>query len=354
MTVTRVCYCSREDVKAAIDVKASAYSDARIDSACEAAADSIEGLTHRKFYPVTATRYFDWPNYQMAAPWRVWFDEREVADATNAVVKSGTVTIAASSVFFEPVNSGPPFTYMELDRSTSASFGYNKTPQRDISVTTSFGFWTQTTPAGTLTVALSDTTGTSVQVSNGAAVGVGDYILIDTERMIVTDRAMVTTGQSQQGAGAGTASMADVSLGVTDGTKFTPGEVLLLGSERMLVVDVTANTVTVKRGWDGSVLATHSGATIYASRLLTVTRGALGSTAATHLINTAIGRGVVPGLIRRLAVAEAETILLQEVGGYAGVQGSGPAMVSGVGKGVDAIRAQAYSQFGRMGRIGVV
>ena len=354
MTVTRVCYCTREDVKAAFDVKASAYSDARIDSACEAAADSIEGLTHRKFYPVTATRYFDWPNYQMAAPWRVWFDERELADTAGVVVKSGTTTIAASSVFFEPVNSGPPFTWMELDRSTSASFGYNKTPQRDISVTGPFGFWTQTTPAGTLALALSDTTGTAVQVSNGAAVGVGDYILIDTERMLVTDRAMVSSTQTQQGSGAGTASMADVALGVTDGTKFTAGEILVLGSERMLVVDVTGNTLTVKRAWDGSVLATHSGATIYASRLLTVARGALGSTAATHLSTTAVARGVVPGLIHRLAVAEAETILLQEVGGYAAVQGSGPAMVSGVGKGVDALRAQAYSQFGRMGRIGAV
>ena len=121
-----------------------------------------------------------------------------------------------------------------------------------------------------------------------------------------------------------------------------------------MALDVTGNTLTVKRQWDGSVLAAHSGATIYASRLLTVTRGALGSTAATHLSTTAVARGVVPGLIRRLAVAEAETILLQEVGGYAAVQGSGPAMVTGIGKGVDALRAQAYSQFGRMGRVGVV
>ena len=354
MTISRACYATREDVKAALDVKLTARSDTLVDQAVEGASDAVDGLCNRVFYPTTATRYFDWPNYQYAAPWRLWLDRWELADTAGVVVKSGGVTISSASVFFEPVNSGPPYTCMELDRSSTAAFVAGTTPQRDISITGPFGFWVKTAAAGTLAVALTDTTGTSVQVSNGAAVGVGDNILIGAERMLVTDKAMVTSGQAQQGSGVGTALANDQALTVTDGTKFAVGEVLLLGSERMLVVDLAGNVLTVKRGWDGTTLATHSGATVYVSRLLTVTRGALGTTAATHLINVAVNRHVVPPLVKQLAVAEAEVTLLQQSAGYASIVGSGSGMVTGIGKGLDALRCQALDQFGRRARVRAV
>jgi len=172
--------------------------------------------------------------------------------------------------------------------------------------------------------------------------------------MLVVDRATVTTGQTQQGSGAGTANQADVALGVTDGTKFAVGEVLTLGTERMLVVDVVGNVLTVKRGWDGTVLATHSGATIYASRLLTVVRGALGTTAAAHLISTAAARHLVPPLAKTLTIAEAMVTQLQMTSGYAASVGSGAGKVTGLGMGLNGLRAQAAQLLGRKTRIGVV
>ncbi len=201
---------------------------------------------------------------------------------------------------------------------------------------------------------MSDTTGTTPSVTNSAAVGVGDNILVDSERMLVTDKTMVTTAQTQQGSGVSTASAADVTLAVTDGTKYFTGEVLLLDSERMLVVDISSNNLTVKRAWDGSVLATHSGATIYALRQLTVTRGALGTTAATHLSAAAVNVALVPSMVKELAVGEALNEILQESAGYARTQGQGAGAQTNLGMSLDAIRRQALAQFGRKARVRVI
>ena len=79
-----------------------------------------------------------------------------------------------------------------------------------------------------------------------------------------------------------TAQQNNVTISAS-GSGFNVGEVILVDSERMLIVDIAGNYLTVKRAWDGSVLAIHStGADIYTLRLLTVTRGALGTTAGTH------------------------------------------------------------------------
>src|SRR5258708_18397047 len=93
------------------------------------------------------TRYFDWPNFQYAYPWRVWFDQWELAAIPTAVTTGGQ-SIPLSAINFEPVNSGPPYTYMELQRNLSYSFGVGPTPQRDIAITGPWGFSLDTEPAG--------------------------------------------------------------------------------------------------------------------------------------------------------------------------------------------------------------
>jgi hypothetical protein len=258
--------------------------------------------------------------------------------------------IPTASLIWRPENSAPPYTYLELNLATNAGFGNGPTPQRDISIAGTFGYWTRTTPGGALAVAMGDTTGTTASVTNGALPGVGDYLLIGTERMLVTDKAMTAAGQSQQGAGCSTAKASDNLLAVTDGTKFATGEVLLLDAERMQVVDVAGNNLTVRRAWDGTVPATHTGAAIYAARLLTVTRGALGTTAAAHLISVPIAVGAVPGLIRQLATARALVDVANQSGAYAQSQGDGATKVTKIGLGLDALAASAYSAFARMGR----
>lgn len=57
--ISRVCYCTREDVKNALDIKETARNDDQIDRAIEGATDTIEDDLNRKFYPEVDTRYFD-------------------------------------------------------------------------------------------------------------------------------------------------------------------------------------------------------------------------------------------------------------------------------------------------------
>lgn len=354
-TIVAPCYATREEVKSALDVKLTSRTDAQVDRAISSVSDDIEGFLHRKFYPYDDTRYVDWPNWQYAYPWRIWLDGAELADVTVNVpiVKSGGNLIANADIFWGHPRDTPPFTYFELNRSSNTSFGQGDTPQRDVSIQGTFGYWLKTAPAGALAGAVSSTTATSFTSTDSVAAGVGDWIVIDTERMIVTNKTMASTGQTQQ-SGITTASVADVALGVTDGTKFAIGEVLLLDSERMLIVDIAGNTLTVKRAWDGTVLATHSGATIYAARQYTVTRGALGTTAATHLNAAPISVGVSPALVKQLAIAESINYVLQEQGGYARTQGNGASSAANIGMSLDALRDRVLTRYGRKHRTRVV
>ncbi len=355
MAITRACYTSRERVKQAADIKLTTHNDWQVDDAIEAAADAVDGLLHRVFYTTFTTKFVDWPNFQATYPWKIYLDASELADVTGTVPVvttggSSPTVIPAANLLWGPANYGPPYNILEINRSTSSTFGTGNTPQRDVHITGLFGFQDLFRPAGALGAAMTDTTGTAAQVTNSALVGVGDVMLAGTERMLVTDKAMVTTSQTQQGSGAGTASMADNLLAVTDGTKYAAQEVLLLDAERMLVVDVAGNNLSVKRAWDGTTLAVHSGATVYALRLLTVTRGAFGSTAATHLSAAALTVAVVPGLVRQLALAEAIVDVAQQTGAYAQSQGDGASKVVKIGQGLPDLRARCLAQFGRTAR----
>src|SRR5258707_15689171 len=144
----------------------------------------------------------------------------------------------------------------------------------------------------------------------------------DTERMLVTEKAAVMTGQTNL-SGATTASESDVAITVTSGAAINLGEVLLLDAERLLVTDVTGNVVTVVRQWDSTVLATHAGGTtLNAYRSLTVARGQYGTTAAVHLNNAPLSRHRPPALIRDLCIAEGVNRVLQETSGYSRTVGA--------------------------------
>lgn len=344
MSVTEPCYCSREAVKKALDVKGTARSDDDIDRAIQAGSRAAEGLLHRVFYPRDMTRYYDWPSYQYAYPWRIWFDAWELAAIPTSVTTGGE-TIPIGNVYFEPANSGPPYTYMEINRSTSSAFGVGPTPQRDVAVTGTFGFNLNTAPAGALAAAVTDTTTGTVTATNSAGAGVGDVIVIDAERMLLADKALATTGQTQQGTIG--ASNNDQILGVQNGAAVFVGETLTLDAESMLVTGVTGNNVLVKRGWDGTTPATHASATIYAPRLWAVTRGAFGTAAATHLNGATISRYTPPSLVTQLSLAEAENNLLQAVSGYARTVGAADNARPVSGQSLADIRALTYAQYGR-------
>lgn len=355
MAVVRPVYCTRQDVKRSLDIKETARNNWLIDQAMQSAASNIERHMHRRFYPQDTTRYWDWPNYQRSAPWRIYLDEFELADTTvnvPVVTSAGTV-IPAADIFWGPWNDSPPYTFIELNRATSAAFGGGATPQRSVSIAGTFGYRMETDPAGTLAAAISSTSATTCTVSDGAALGVGSLLIIDSERLLVQEAASATTGQANT-AGATTAQASDNAITVASGAAINVDETLLIDQEKMLAVDVTGNVVTVIRAWDGSVLATHaSNTTIYAYRLLTVGRGQLGTAAATHTSSTAISVFRYPSLVRDLAIAEAGNTVLQRTSGY-GDSGEGATSATNIGAGLADLWDEVETAHGRKARSRVV
>jgi len=344
-------YSTREAVKLALDSKLTARDNARVDDALLTASDTIEGFLHRRFYPELATRYFDWPPYRGGRAWRLWLEENEVISVTT--LASGGETIASADYILRNFtgDSEPPYTAIELDRSSNAAFGGGDTPQQDIALTALYGHSNSEAPAGALAEAL-DASETAVDVTNSTIIGVGQLIRVENERMLVTEKSMLTTGQTVQTPL--TASKANVSVVVTTGSAFFVGETILLDSERMLIDDIAGNTLTVQRAWDGTVLATHTGSTIYAPRTLTVERGALGTTAATHADATAIVKHRAPTLVRQLAVAEALVELAQMSNAYARIVGSGENAREASGRGLAQLRKQAWARYGRQARTAAI
>ena len=353
MTITRACYCSRQQAMRAVDFADGVDQNDATDRAIETAAENIDREMHRRFYPNDATIYADWPNQggsgggQYANPWRLWLDQFDCVVLTALV--TGGVTIPLSQVFLEPVNhpaEGKPFyEYIELDRSSTAAFGGNsKSPQHSIVLTGTWGYGADADPAGALaaSVGSGDTT---ITVTDGSKTGVGDLLVLGYgrgsapfpssagyagaiapytgERVLVTDVATASTGLTQSGSGCSTASDADNALSTTGSGTLYVGEVIVLDQEQMLIEQVVGSVATVRRAWSGTVLAAHSGATVYAERLLTVSRAMYGTTAASYSSSAAIVRHRVPPLIRDLAVAEAVNQVLQEGSGYARTVGSG-------------------------------
>lgn len=343
-----VWYATREEVKAELDVKETARSNARIDRALEDASRAVEGLCHRKFFPAVATRYFDWPNAQRAASWRLWLDANEVISVTT--LASGGTTIASTDYFLEPNAYGPPYNRIEIDLDSSAAYGGGDTHQRDIQVTGLFGYRNdESTLGATAEVLDASETGVDVDAATSAAVGVGSVLRIDSERMIVKDRVQLDTGQNL--GGNLTASNSNTTVPVASGAAFAVGEVILIDSEKMRVDDIAGNNLTVTRPWDGTTLAAHTtGADVYAPRTLTVTRGALGTTAATHGSATTVYRWNPPGPVRQLCVAEAVTDLMQGRSGYARTAGSGESEREVSGRGINDLRARVYTSHARKAR----
>ncbi|MFI2632627.1 hypothetical protein ACH5A2_19845 [Streptomyces collinus] len=346
-------YATREDVMRALDVKPTARSARQIDRALQSASRAIDDdLCHRRFYPEFATRSFDWPGSQYRPSWRLWLDDRELISLTS--ITSGGTAISPDDVVLYPL-SGPPYNRVETSLGSSAAWGGGDTHQGDITITGLFGYRLDETTVGALAAAVATTAATTITVDGAASaeLGVGSVLRVDTERMLVTNRTMADTGQNL-GADL-TAQKNSVTVAVTDGTAYAVDEVLLIDSERMLIVDIAGNNLTVERNWDGTVLAAHTaGADVYAPRVLTVTRGALGTTAATHADAAAVVRWDPPGLVVDLAIAEAMNRLTNEQAGYVRTKRSGGGLSSNdqtlAARDLPALREQVYNAHGRKAR----
>jgi|SRR5579871_5994774 len=382
MTVNTPAYCSREDAQQSADFADGITTAIQVktDRAIQDASRNIEGELHRLFYPQDAVKFFDWPNYQRASPWRLWLNNHDLLCLT--AFSSGGVSIPLNACFLRPANPRPgyPYTSIELDRSSGSTFGGNSaTPQNAISGTGTWGFTADADPAGTLGAAVTSASQTTITVSDASQTGVGDLLVIgygrgtpafpsDTlghagaiapftgERVLVSDRSASDLSLAQSGSGCSTALDNDNVLAWTGSGSAPPkqGEVLLLGQEQMLVLSVLGSTAVVKRSFNGTQLQVHSGDEIFAYRNLTVLRGFLGTTATTWTNGTAVWKHRYPSLIRDLAIAESANRLLQETSGYARIVGAADMAVPAPGAALADLWDEARTAYGRIARIRVI
>lgn len=351
-----VWYTTREDVKDSLEISYTARADRKIDRRIEAASRDVEALLHRRFYPELRTLRVDWPNYQFANTWEYWLGDNEMISTTQVVNGAGTDITASVILRRGDDRVEPPYTRLEVDLSTTATLAGGSTFQRALQITGLFGGCPDTNnPAGQLAAGINDSvTVFTINPLNGVLdVGVGSIIKIDSERMLVTERRMVDTGQNLQ------SNMDDLQsdnvVDVTDGTAFAINEILLLDAERMRIVDIAGNNLTVERAFDGTVLGVHTvPVDVYALRSYSVTRAALGTTAATHDISDVVSVFDVPGPVRELCTAIAVVLLEQNASAYARVVGTGNATRESSGQGLQDIIAAAKRSHGRLSRLGAI
>lgn len=315
-------YTTREAIKRAGAINSTLW-DSVIDAEVEAASREIDKLTGRRFIPVTATRRYAWPAPAPRAAWLLMLDD-DLLSVSSLTKDDDTATaIAATDYFLEPGNDGPPYSWIEIDLSSTAYFSMSATHQRAIRVTGSWGYSNDTAAAGTVSSGLaSDATATALVCSDASKIDVGDTLVCESEQLFVSERATADTTADLNDTL--TASVSDVTVTVTNGALVKAGEVILVDSERMLVQSVTGNDLTVIRAYEGTTLAAHStGASVYAFRTLTVTRGVNGTTAVTHANSTALSKYQPPADIRQLCRALALQRLSLNQGAWMGALGSG-------------------------------
>lgn len=340
--MTRVWYTTRGAVKAAFDSKETARNNREIDRAIATASDLVDGILRRRFYPEVATRYFDWPNNSGTPSWNLWLDENELISVTTLV--SAGNSIVSPDFILEPNGEGPPYTSIELDKSTISGWYSGDTNQNSIVITGLFGYRNDEEACGSVSEAL-DNSETDVDVTDSSVIGVGSLIRIDSERMRVTKMSYIDTTQNL--ATPIDADNADETVAVADGTSFFEGEVILLDAEKMLIVEIAGNNLIVERAYDGSTLASHTGSDVYAPRRLTVVRGVLGTTAATHNSSTAISRWVPPPLVEELCIAEAANVYQNRTAAWSGSVQRGEARIAIGGSELEALRRRAIEAHGR-------
>lgn len=340
--MVRALYATREMVMDALDTKMSMYRASAVDRALASASDNVDGFTHRIFYPLTAIKSWPYPNWQDEST-TLWLDGNELASLTT--LTSGGATIPSTGYYLEPQAYGPPYNRIEINRGSNSAFSAGSSgPQRAISVTGVFmGCPLDEPQIGTASI-IASTASTSVTLTT--PVGVGSILRIDSERMLVAEKTWTASGQT----GTLATSISDQTLSVSDGTVFSFLEYLLIDAEIVQVLAVNSNVLIVKRAVQGSTLAAHATSAISWSRTYTVTRGALGTTAATHAATTPVYRFTVPPLIEQLTIAYALDRGLQEITGYARIIGSGDNERNASYRGIRDLEADVRQAFGRLAR----
>lgn len=344
----RAPYATVERVMRAADIKATAYATSEIFDAILGASDSVDRLvnigddTRPAFAPWVGSITFDWPVANNENAWRFELNRFRLHSLTSLV--SGGDSLAGSALPWP--SQGPPYSAVEIDQSGSDSFDYvNGVGQRSLVLGGTWGVLGRTDERSTWTLGASATSSATTLTLN-APIGIGSIVSLGSERVIVSARSWVSSGQT---ASALTAAVNAQSVTVQDGTDFFPGEEIIIDAERMLIREVVGNALIVQRAVSGSTLAAHTlGATVYWARSCEVERGALGTTADSHSDGAALGIYRPVPLAEQLTIAYALDRRAQESAGYARTIGQGESERQVNGRGIRELESRLLAAYGRV------
>lgn len=340
----------------AADIKATAYSkDVILDALISASADvdnlvSLGDEQRPAFAPWTGVITFDWPTSNNWDSYRFWLNQYRLHALTS--IESGGDDLSALALLWP--SSGAPYSAIEINTTGSDTLDVGSgTGQRSLAIGGEWGTLGEFRSRALWALGASASAGDEVLTIN-APIGIGSLIAVDSERMIITDRTWMASGQT---ASALTAQLNDQVISVSSGGAFFIGEEIMIDSERMVVRDTVGNLLTVQRAADGTTLAAHTaGAAIQWARRASVDRGALGTTAASHASGAAVQLYRAPSLAEQLTIAYAIDRRASETVGYARSldhiadrrQLASRAVGGAVGAtGIPALEARLISAYGR-------
>lgn len=335
-------YSSLTEVKRAADIPASPLYDLKVSDVMSEATEAVESLCSRVFYPTLATRYFPWPQDPTQSPSLLRLGDSEAISLVSLVNGDGsTVDTSRLKLIKEgKVDDGPPYNALIIN----GSFVTNGTfPERSIAATCNFGFRNDERSVAFTTTNLS---GSTVDISNAANIGVGSLIRIGDERLVVTYRGWKDSGNVTPVTLDDEESADRFTLSV--GSTLNVGEELFIGNERMLITEIIGNDVIVDRGAYGSALSVHTAVTtVYVNRRLTVERAVLGSTATDTLSGAGVQLFLFPPLVHQLHRAEALNIIQQDAASYGSRSGSNQGEMPLSIKGLQDLREKVRSKYAR-------
>jgi hypothetical protein len=202
-------YCSVEELVAAVPHLALGTFDAVILEHVLAASREVELRFGRGFFPYQGMNAYRWPPFAVAYSWEVWTDD-DILSVTNVAVAAGglgAVPVALTNYYLEPQQSGPPYSRIEVDLSSTDVLQAGPTPQRSVQITGQWGYCATLAPAGLLTSGINASV-TALTVSTPVTVNQGDVIVIDSEAIYVDHSPSLASGTAvvQRGVNGTTAA----------------------------------------------------------------------------------------------------------------------------------------------------
>jgi len=165
--------------------------DSAISALIPVVSREIDALTHRFFYELSSTRYYDFQDH-----WRLILD-RDLLAVTTFTNGDDDVLVDGTDFYTYPLN-GPPYRRLHIRTDTGTLFQWSGSLQRALSLAGKWGYSTDYSNSwpdsgdtvqdvGGITAAV-----TSVTVVDAAVFATRQTIKVNDEQMLITDRDTTT------------------------------------------------------------------------------------------------------------------------------------------------------------------